>query len=535
MSPEKRNALPFRIATWAALLVTLALVIFARTRLLGLPLERDEGEYAYTGQLLLHAIPPYKLAYSMKFPGTGVAYALLMSIFGQSAVGVHIGLIVINLIAAGLIFFLGRNIFGEIPGIAAAAAYSVLSLMPHILGQAAHASHFVVLFTVAGTLVLIRALDRQSPWLIFTSGCLFGLASMMKQPGLFFVLFGSLYLLSRDWRAQLEAKEILFRNLLFCLGVSVPCFTAGLSLWISGVFGKFWFWTVQYATQYGSQVGLGQGMQILAERFWITMGTAWPIWAMAMLGLIACLLMAAVRKRAGFLVTFAFFSALAVCPGFYFRPHYFILVLPAVSLLAAAAVVAAFEAFKHLQTAARFGVVGLFAACLAWPLWSERDFFFERQLEKANRMVNGTNPFPESVKIGEYIREQSAPSDTIAVLGSEPQIYFYAQRRSATGYIYTYSLMETQPYAHQMQQEMINEIEAARPKFLVLVVISKSWLAGPDSDQSIFRWADRYCDANYDEVGLINISEEGSNYYFSGRPANVKPTAEHILIYRRKT
>src|SRR5205085_2957584 len=109
-------------------------------------------------------------------------------------------------------------------------------------------------------------------------------------------------------------------------------------------------WTIQYATQYGSQVGLGQGMQILAERFWITMGTAWPIWAMATLGLIACLLMTAVRTRAGFLITFAFFSALAVCPGFYFRPHYFILLLPAVSLLAAA-VVAAFEAPKHLATA----------------------------------------------------------------------------------------------------------------------------------------------------------------------------------------
>ena len=256
--------------------------------------------------------------------------------------------------------------------------------------------------------------------------------------------------MSRDWRAQLEAKKVLLRNLRFFLGVSVPCFIAGLALWIGGVFGTFWFWTIHYATQYGSRVGVGQGLQILAERFWITMGTAWPIWAMAALGLIACLLVPAVRMRAGFLVTFAFFSALAVCPGFYFRPHYFILVLPAVSLLAAAAVVAAFEAFKHLQTGTRFGVVGLFAACLAWPLWSERDLFFERQLEKANRMVNGANPFPESVKIGEYIREQSAPSDTIAVLGSEPQIYFYAQRRSATGYIYTYSLMETQPYAHQM-------------------------------------------------------------------------------------
>jgi hypothetical protein len=149
-------------------------------------------------------------------------------------------------------------------------------------------------------------------------------------------------------------------------------------------------------------------------------------------------------------------------------------------------------------------------------------------------MVNGTNPFPESVKIGEYIRTQSSPSDTIAVLGSEPQIYFYAKRHSATGYIYTYGLMEPQPYAHQMQQEMIREIETARPKFLVLVIVNRSWLAGRDSDQTILRWADSFCDANYEEVGLVNISDEGTDYYFSGRPVNVTPTTEHILIYRRK-
>src|SRR5438874_13497034 len=108
MSPEKRSALSFRIAAWTALLVTLALVIWARIRLLGLPLERDEGEYAYTGQLLLQGIPPYKLAYSMKFPGTAASYALLMSIFGDTTTGIHLGLIVINLVTVGLIFFLGR-------------------------------------------------------------------------------------------------------------------------------------------------------------------------------------------------------------------------------------------------------------------------------------------------------------------------------------------------------------------------------------------------------------------------------------------
>ena len=85
-----------------------------------------------------------------------------------------------------------------------------------------------------------------------------------------------------------------------------------------------------------------------------------------------------------------------------------------------------------------------------------------------------------------------------------------------------------------MQQEMMREIETARPKFLVLVIVNKSWLAGRDSDQSIFRWAVAYCDANYEEVGLINISDGGTDYYLSGRPPNVTPAADHILIYRRK-
>jgi hypothetical protein len=86
-----------------------------------------------------------------------------------------------------------------------------------------------------------------------------------------------------------------------------------------------------------------------------------------------------------------------------------------------------------------------------------------------------------------------------------------------------------------MQQEMIQEIEASRPKFMILVVIDTSWLIGPDSDQTIFRWADRFCNADYEQVGLINITEHGTDYFFSGRPANITPASQHILLYRRKT
>src|SRR5207253_6149299 len=113
---QARHPNSLRVTVWLLLGATLIVVLFARIRLLGLPLERDEGEYAYTGQLLLAGISPYKLAYSMKFPGTSAVYAFLMSIFGDSISGIHLGLILVNLLTAGLIFFLGRELLGELGG-----------------------------------------------------------------------------------------------------------------------------------------------------------------------------------------------------------------------------------------------------------------------------------------------------------------------------------------------------------------------------------------------------------------------------------
>src|SRR5258707_5957015 len=95
--------------------------------------------------------------------------------------------------------------------------------------------------------------------------------------------------------------------------------------------------------------------------------------------------------------------------------------------------------------------------------------------EKIVRSEYGGNPFPEAIAFGKYIKDHSEADARMAVLGSEPEIYFYAQRHSATGYIYTYGLMEPQKYARQMQEEMIHEIESARPRFLVSVVLLNSW------------------------------------------------------------
>src|SRR5437868_2485259 len=140
--------------TWILFLFVVCLVIAIRIRLLGVPLERDEGEYAYAGQLMLQGIPPYKLAYNMKFPGTYAAYAVIMAIFGQSAIGIHTGLLLLNVGTTALVFLLGRRLINPTAGAIAGASYAVLSSSPSVLGFAAHATHFVVPLAIAGVIVL---------------------------------------------------------------------------------------------------------------------------------------------------------------------------------------------------------------------------------------------------------------------------------------------------------------------------------------------------------------------------------------------
>jgi len=72
------------------LLVLLGAICAIRLSSLDRPLDRDEGEYAYAGQLMLAGIPPYKLAYNMKLPGTYAIYALAFAVFGESAQAVHL-------------------------------------------------------------------------------------------------------------------------------------------------------------------------------------------------------------------------------------------------------------------------------------------------------------------------------------------------------------------------------------------------------------------------------------------------------------
>jgi Dolichyl-phosphate-mannose-protein mannosyltransferase len=522
------------IAWWVLAVAVLGLVVTIRIRLLGIPLERDEGEYAYAGQLLLQGIPPYKLAYSMKFPGTYVAYAITMFLFGQTITAIHLGLLFVNSATSALIFFIGKRLLNSTVGIAAAISYALLSLSPSVLGLAGHATHFVVLPVLGGALLLLNQQNQLGRGRLFLSGLLMGLGLLMKQPALFFILFGAIYLFLADVRAGLVLPKTILRNLVLIGGAVIPLVITFLALCYAGVFARFWFWTIHYAHEYGTLVSMSDARQILIHSVRDAIGPNWPLWMLAGVGLLTCFSNKSTGRSTGFLLGLLVSSILAVCPGFYFRSHYFILLLPAVALFAGVAINNISSILRRQIIAVRFLPVLLLASCAAFVVFAQRDLFFLLSPIEASQTIYAGNPFPETIKVAEYVRGHTDPSDTIAVGGSEPEIYFYSHRHSATGYIYTYPLMEAQRYARQMQSEMIHEIESAKPKYLISVTIDTSWLHSPRSEKRIFEWAQRYVADNYVPVGFVNmIAPDRVEYYFDDIPQQVPELGEFILIYRR--
>jgi len=209
---------------WPALVLLILTVVFIlviRIRLIDVPLERDEGEYAYAGQLLLQGKLPYSHVYNMKMPGIYTVYALILQVFGQSSAGIHAGLIVVNLATILLVFILGRRLLDTLCGAAAAAAFGILSVSFGIHGVFANAEHFVIVPALGGVLLLLVCNSDRKRY-CFAAGLLFGISLMIKQHGIVFGLFGGGYLLWDLFRC----RQMVFLNKLKLLST----FAAGLLL-----------------------------------------------------------------------------------------------------------------------------------------------------------------------------------------------------------------------------------------------------------------------------------------------------------------
>lgn len=523
--------------TVVVIVLLLAAVLFGliRYRLRDVPLERDEGEYAYSGQLLLQGIPPYRLAYNMKLPGIYAAYAAMMAVFGQTATGIHLGLLAVNAATLVLLYLLAARMFGRLAGVVTACSWALLSTSSSVLGFEAHATNFVALPAILGILLLERALDFDNTWLMFLSGLCFGFAILMKQHGLFFALFGLLHLLFAP--RHRDVASFLRRGANFAAAVAIPYAATCLLLYRANVLSQFWFWTVSYAGEY-SKIGLRRAIRAFLETSTAVTAPAIYIWVLATFGLTALWWSRSARCHAVFILLLLGCSFLSLCPGGYFRPHYFILILPVIAMLSGVGVSAAAEklAESSLRPKASYLPLIVFALCFGAAILHQRREFFVMDPNAVFASSYPGGPFFAAVQSANYIKAHSNPTDRIAVLGSEPEIYFYSQRHSATGYLYMYSLIVHQKYTGRMRQEFLTELKTNKPEYVVYVDVWDSWgeRAGVAQAQPFLAQLQQYMNDGYERVESIDIGASSSTGPAEAARSSHSDSTGVIYVLRRK-
>ncbi|MBL4568654.1 MAG: glycosyltransferase family 39 protein, partial [Flavobacteriaceae bacterium] len=128
-------------------------------------------------KLIIEGIPPYTEVGNMKLPGTYYAYAFMMQLFGANPAGIHLGLLLVNAFSIILLFSITRSWLSTHAALYSCATFAVLSLSSSVLGFAAHATHFVVLFSLIGLYFFTIARHKGKLFYYFIS-CFFTIVSI---------------------------------------------------------------------------------------------------------------------------------------------------------------------------------------------------------------------------------------------------------------------------------------------------------------------------------------------------------------------
>lgn len=464
----------------AYLALSIAVASVLRFPIADIPLERDEGEYAYIAQRWLQGEIPYKESFDQKPPGVLVIYAVIERWLGGSPAAIHWGMQIYSMGTLLLVLLLGRRLCRAPAGGATAIFCAVLVADKGVLGNAANTEVFMILPLTGLLLATLVCVEQDALHVSLIAGLLGSIALLFKQvalPNVVFSLLLVFWLSRRPW--QLSAA--------FLAGLAAGLLGTLAYFWQVDALGEMLDCVITVNLQYASSIGWARYPANFWHSFRGILETAWPIYLLAGAGLLAHLGAAKTdAERAPAVVPlWLAFSMLGVATGGYFREHYFIQCIPPVALLAS----------RGVSTAARITSRGglrtiLMATIIAgaggYAVVMSPDYYWRGTAAEKARAVYGTNPFPESLEVAQFIAGRSAPDDTIFVFGAEPQIYYYAHRRCASRYIFLNPLFLDKPNAELRRRQLFGDLEKNPPKCVVLLYEPSSFITDEESDVVLY-------------------------------------------------
>jgi 4-amino-4-deoxy-L-arabinose transferase-like glycosyltransferase len=253
----------------------------------------------------------------MKLPGAYYIYSLLMALFGKTSVGIHLGLLGINLLTVGLLYISTKKLFNNSIGFFTAAFYGLVSLSSNFPGSAAHATQFINLFLVLGLFFYTKLIVARNALNAFVIGLMLGICFIIKQHAVFFILFGFSALTGTLIYTRVQLKKRLFFWFSYISGAILPYLLILSMVSFAGNFEKFWLWTTEYAALYTSNLRLSEGKHAFNLAFKPMLLQYPVVWMLCLAGGIGLFDSSFSVLQKIFILGLGFFSLLTICPGLY--------------------------------------------------------------------------------------------------------------------------------------------------------------------------------------------------------------------------
>jgi len=438
-------------ARWAVLAILLVVLSLGQRlpSFVDVPLDRDEGAYAFIAQqwsrgaalyrdYFDHKPPPVYMAYRLGFAGGGERLAAVRVLFASAAAATALACAV-----AGWLLH----------GQAACAALTALAACvflnsPLVQGETANTETLMVLASAWGACALLHGLRARRTRCVVVAGVCCGTAALAKPVAALETLFFAGWLVTQSARP-------LPQLLRFAGGVLVPFVAWGSYAVTQGTLAASFDAVVLYNVRYAG----GATVPLWARVAAIPIDHGLPL-ALLWAGVAGCTLTAlrADSRPPNFALGWTIAALAGTLAGGRIYDHYYQALVPPMAVALGVSIAAV------THRAPGRAALGATVVAVTLGLWPPVAASWRFATTGA-----GGDRVDWQLPLATVLRQLTNPTETILVWGAEPYLYFAAERRPVSRFIYTYPLLGDTEQTRRARHELFAAVERQGPAAIVVV------------------------------------------------------------------
>lgn len=509
------------IGVW---LILAALLVLMRWPFLGVPLERDEGEYAYCAWQMRQGGMPYRDIVTSVSPGIFFLYRFCFALFGDTVKDIRLFTMWYLILTLIMFYYVARRRLGIFAALAASLVFVFLTTDPSILACMSNRETFMLLPLLLSFLCLEFGLATgQRRWFIIL-GLINALAFMLKQTAIFNIFF---ILAVCGWHYYQKKEYRLFWQ---GLGLVAGGFVSGISIFVFYFYSQhalrdFYYWVFIHPRIMSEQLRWG-GCKNIAELWWVLKsifsdGIVKIITKQFPLNLLAAVSILAMfgrrEKKDYVFFVWLLFMLCGVVTGWRLRRHYFqLLTVPAALLCGClfAYIKDWIEAHGRARVKPLYygGILVTVGIPLFLLLWN----YSPLNSAQISKKIYGIQVFSVADTISRYVVRQTKPTEPLYILGSEQEIYFYSKRKCVDEYITAYALTYNYGDPRARQEAVATALKKQLPPVIIKINQSTSLFDMPavNSENLIFLEVFKLVAQQYILDGVIYIKADSDLIIF---------------------